>query len=233
MSRRVLNSSSIGFGVVFATSIASAHPRPPDDLHAPPPPPPMVTQRGRPPIEYTTWISLGGGALVAPELSAGVFDMRAGADFTLGIGRKDDLRLGPFAEVGTETFASVRAIGGVELFFGAIPRPLRMFLYSGEGTLAVRLGAGYAWRSDDLPGAHSTPVASLTLAYGYRCPFSLREPEDRWSTPEDRRARARYMIGVRLWVNTVVDLRDSPSWQLTGGIEFEPVGSFRYLLGLY
>ena len=41
------------------------------------------------------------------------------------------------------------------------------------------------------------------------------------------------MIGVRLWVNSVVDLRDSPSWQLTGGIEFEPVGSFRYLLGLY
>lgn len=190
-------------------------------------------ERGRPPVEYTTWISLGGGALVAPDASMGVFDMRAGVDTTFGIGRKDDLRLGPFVEVGTETFASVRTIGGVELFIGAIPRPLRMFLYSGEGVLMARLGAGYAWRSDDLPGAHSTPVASLTLAYGYRCPFSLREPQDYESSEEIRRARARYMIGARLWVSTVVDLRDSPSWQLTGGIEFEPVGSFRYLLGLY
>ena len=41
------------------------------------------------------------------------------------------------------------------------------------------------------------------------------------------------MTGVRLWVNATVDLRDAPAWQLTGGIEFEPVGSFRYLLGLY
>ncbi|MFO0652301.1 MAG: hypothetical protein U0326_39140 [Polyangiales bacterium] len=49
----------------------------------------------------------------------------------------------------------------------------------------------------------------------------------------DTRPAARYMTGVRLWMGGVVDIDDGLAWQLTGGIEFEPVGSFRYLLGLY
>lgn len=184
-------------------------------------------------MELSPWVGLGGGAIVGPSQSSGVFDLRLGSDLTFGVARKDDLRLGPFAEVATSTFASFQAIGGVELFVGAVPRPLRMFLYPGEGVLVVRLGAGWTVRNDNLPAARSAPVAAVTVAYGYRAPFSLREPQEQTSLVPDTRPAARYMTGVRLWMGGVVDIDDGLAWQLTGGIEFEPVGSFRYLLGLY
>lgn len=187
----------------------------------------------RPTWEFSSWVGLGGGGLVGADRATGVFDMRLGGDATVAIGRKGNLRLGPFVEVTTATFAGVGAYGGVEVFVGAVPRPLRMFYYSGEGVFSARLGAGWAWRGGDLPGAGSTPSASVTFTYGYRCPFSLREYENQYSEVPDRRAAGRYMIGARLWVGAAVDLRDGPAWQVTGGIEFEPVGAFRYLLGLY
>ena len=199
------------------------------------PPPSRAFSSPRPTSEVTSWVALGGGALsdAAYTTTTALFDLRLGGDITFGIARKNNLRLGPFVEASTPTFAGFSAVGGVELFLGAVPRPLRMFLYSGEGTFLMRFGAGYALRGDRLAPAASSPVGSVTVAYGYRCPFSLQEPDhDPWTSTEPRPA-ARYMIGVRLYVNATVDLRDAPSWQLTGGLEFEPVGSFRYILGLY
>lgn len=195
------------------------------------PPPRYPTQRPR--LEVSPWVALGGGALVAPGATSAVFDLRLGGDFTAAIGRQGDLRIGPFVEAATSTFASVQAVGGVELFVGAIPRPLRMFLYPGEGVLSLRAGAGWAWRDAGLSTRTSAPVASLTAAYGYRAPFSLREPGAQTTDKPEDPATARYMTGARLWVNATVDLATDPAWQITGGIEFEPVGSFRYLLGLY
>lgn len=187
----------------------------------------------RPALEYTTWVALGGGALVTPNATPGFFDLRVGGDFTAALGRSGDLRLGPFAEVATSSFAGVSAVGGVELFVGATPRSLRMFYYTGEGVFAARLGAGWSARGADLGGARGVPVASLTLAWGYRAPFSLRDWQGQTSTEPETRAPNRYMTGVRLWVNTTVDLATGPAWQMSGGIEFEPAGSFRYLLGMY
>lgn len=185
----------------------------------------------RPTLEVTSWVALGGGALVGPD-ARGVFDLRLGGDFTTALSRSGDLRIGPFLEAGSATFASLSAVAGVALFVGAAPRPLRMFLYPGEGTLVARLGAGYTWRRD-LLGAPSSPVASLTVAYGYRAPFSLREPENELTSEPVPRRLARYMVGVRLWVNAQVDLAGDPAAQVTAGLEFEPVGSTRYLFGLY
>lgn len=198
------------------------------ECHQPPP----RFRRERPRFEVTSWVGLGGGAIVRGDESRGVFDLRLGGGFTGAVSRSEDVRLGPFLEAGTSSFASVQAVGGVELLVAAAPRPLRMFYYAGEGTFVVRAGAGWAWRAEG-PGEASTPVGSVTVAWGYRCPFSLREPGDEWSEKPSERAAARYMVGVRLWVNTTVDLASAPAWQLTGGIEFEPVGTFRYLLGLY
>lgn len=224
MKRRALTA---GFACALALPTAAY-------AHQPPPPPPSAYGTPRPTSEVTSWVALGGGALsdAAYTTSVALFDLRLGGDVTFGIARKNDLRLGPFVELATPTFAGFTAVGGVELFFGAIPRPLRMFYYSGEGTLLLRFGAGYALRSDALPVA-SSPVGSVTVAYGYRCPFSLHEPTDAAWVSTERRPAARYMVGVRLYVNATVDLRDGPGWQLTGGLEFEPVGSFRYILGLY
>lgn len=197
--------------------------------HTPPPRYPRL----RPTLELSPWVALGGGALVLDRTSAAVFDLRLGGDATVAIGREGDTRLGPFIEAATATFASVQAVGGVELFLGAAPRPLRMFYYTGEGVFTARLGAGWAWRDHDVAEARSTPIASLTLTYGYRAPFSLREYRDELVPEDEPRPAMRYMTGARLWVGATVDLRETPGWQLSGGIEFEPVGTFRYLLGLY
>ena len=128
---------------------------------------------------------------------------------------------------------SAPAFAEEPLFLGAAPRPLRMFYYTGEGVFTARLGAGWAWRDHDVAQARSTPVASLTLTWGYRAPFSLRDYRDELVPEDEPPAAMRYMTGARLWVGATVDLREAPGWQLSGGIEFEPVGTFRYLLGLY
>jgi hypothetical protein len=146
--------------------------------------PPQRYQRLRPSLEGSSWVGLGGGGLLGTNATRGVFDLRLGGDLTFAMGRKDDNRIGPFVEIGSASFSTLSAVGGVELFFGAMPRPLRMFYYSGEGTLLVRVGAGWTWRQE-LPGATSAPVASLTVAYGYRCPFSRSEPENEWSDEPD------------------------------------------------
>lgn len=195
--------------------------------HVPPPQFPVE----RPRLEVTSWVGVGGGALGEGKAARGVFDLRLGYDVTLPLGREGDLRVGPFLEVGSATFASLGVVGGLELFLGATPRPLRMFYYDGEGTFLFRFGGGWSWWSD-LPTATSTPLASVTVAYGYRCPFSLREPTQEWAEEPGQRRPARYMVGVRFWVNGQAGLA-SRVWQLTGGIELEPVGSFRYVLGLY
>jgi hypothetical protein len=201
--------------------------------HQPPPPPPRYP-RARPAWELSPWVGLGGGALVVDGAATGVFDLRLGGDATVALDRAGDLRLGPFVEAATATFASVQAVGGVELFVGAVPRPLRMFYYPGEGVFTARLGAGWAWRDHDAAAARSAPVAALTLTYGYRAPFSLRETRDEFTgDPEEPTRPLRYMTGARLWVGATVDVDGAAVWQLSGGIEFEPVGTFRYLLGLY
>lgn len=222
VSSRVRRASAF-FGGVAAFSVSTAA-----FAHQPPPRYPRL----RPTLEVSSWVSLGGGALTIASETRAVFDLRLGGDFTAAVGRKGDVRVGPFVEVASATFETVQTVGGVELFLGAIPRPLRMFYYSGEGVFSARVGGGWAWRAWGGPAAESTPVASVTLAYGYRAPFSLREPENEWGDEPEQRSLARYMVSVRLWVNATVDLRDAPGWQLTGGIEFEPVGSFRYLLGI-
>ena len=202
-------------------SVASAH--------TPPPRYPRL----RPTLEVSPWVGLGGGALVVDGEGTGVFDLRLGCDETLPVDRGGDVRVGAFGEVATASFASVQAVGGLELFLGAAPRPLRMFYYPGEGAFTARLGAGWVWRDHAVADARSSPVASLTLTWGYRAPFSLRDYRDQSEREPNQRDTLRYMTGARLWVGATVDLAGATAWQLSGGIEFEPVGSFRYLLGLY
>jgi hypothetical protein len=101
----------------------------------------------------------------------------------------------------------------------------------GEGMLQLRLGAGWVWRRE-LPGNASAPVASVTLAYGYRAPFSLRQFGEEYVDVQTRRPGSRYMLGVRLWLNAQVDVAHIQAWQLTGGLEFEPVGALRFLTGI-
>jgi len=191
----------------------------------------------RPLTELSTWMSVGGGALhrSGTPTEPGVH-LAFGADATQPIHGDATLRVGPWIQVETIDFLTMSATGGLELFLDELPDDLNLFQYTGTGVLSVRLGGGwYAWRGLTTGGS---PVLGATIAYGYRAPFVLHDSWacecDEESSDEPCRRWGRYMQGVRLYVaGQLTTSGDDRGWQVTGGIEFEPVGSFRYLLGLY
>ncbi|MBK9035462.1 MAG: hypothetical protein IPL61_30095 [Myxococcales bacterium] len=191
--------------------------------HPPPPPdddPPRPARPDRPVAEWSTWIRVAYGttttttsptqrALGTPSPAAGPeggWEAGVGADLTLPIGRGGDLRLGPWIEARTD---GAIAIGG-ELMVAAVPAKLNLFFYDGEGVLIARAGTD------------GTRVTGA-IAYGYRAPWGLRHPS---------RGDSRYMIGVRV-VATATRAADDPhDWTASLGLETEPVGALRYLLGV-
>jgi hypothetical protein len=187
----------------------------------------------RPTGELSTWLRLGGGGVVPRgERAEGVVDAGLGYDFTLPASPDGDVRVGIWGGIDAPDFISLSPGGGLELFIAAVPSELDLFLYEGEGVLSIRAGAGYAFRG--ARQGEDGPFATATIAYGYRAPWNLW---DRWRCASveqgERRAPQRYMIGARFYVTGSVSFdRSERVWSLAGGIEFEPVGALRYLLGL-
>lgn len=188
---------------------AGARPPPPDDY--PSAPEAKVTR-----IEWTTW--LRGGLVVAsgdaePEAIARTstppvrendrtLGGAAGIGFTLPIGQR--ARIGAWAEVRGWDLP----FAGGELT--VIPGDLDLFHYRGKSAITLRAG-----------GNPDFLTAQLGLAY--RAPWDLFGTQPRGS---------RYMIGAGL-VATVTQSRFDPSdWSATVGIEFEPLGALRYVLGV-
>lgn len=225
----------------------------------PPPPPPQGDEQGvvippgeddlrlggvpprpdppceRPVSEWAAWIRLGGGALLRLDRDAaeGLFDFGIGFDGTVGLDEPGDVRLGAWAEARTRTFGSLSPRGGLELFFGALPGRLHLFQYDGEGVLSIRAGAGYSFVGVEGGLEREGVVVTGTLAYGYRAPWNLWHPYGECDRDESPcRAPARYMIPVRLYVAAEGGITGDRFWQITAGLEFEPIGSFRYILGL-
>lgn len=178
----------------------------------------------RPALEWSTWFRLGYGAeaggdsrdggdagaqarsIAPPPGPGGAWEAGFGADLTLGAGDGGNLRLGAWAEART----SSPPVGGLQFVLGARPARLDMFWYQGEGALIVRAGG-------------NREVASIAVAYGYRAPWALWGPWD---------GCTRYMIGVRLVASATRSLRDPDLWTASAGLEIEPVGAIRYLLGI-
>jgi len=172
----------------------------------------------RPTVEWSTWIRLAYGAAQHPQadlvlrtVSPAVepeprWEAAAGADASLPLGSHGDVRLGVWAEART---SSAPVVGG-ELLIGAAPAKLDMFFHRGEGLLIVR-------------GGGNREVMTGAIAYGYRCAWKLFGP---W------RGRTRYMIGVRVVAAATRAVADPDDWTMTVGVEAEPVGSLRYLLGI-
>ena len=90
------------------------------------------------------------------------------------------------------------------------PPDIDMFLYDGEGVLMLRAGV-------------ARTRAEAAVAYGYRCPWKLWGPYSRTT---------RYEIGARLVLTATRSYTDPRDWSATLGIEVEPVGALRYLLGI-
>jgi len=186
----------------------------------------------RPWSEISTWLSIGGGARVGPDRRVtGIGTGGFGYDWTFPIAADGDFRAGLWAGIDSPAYHALAPAGGAELVFAAVPSELDLFSYDSEGVLSLRAGAGVGipGGSQDLDG----PFVTGTIAWGYRAPW---DRWDRWrcgSLEEsgERRAAQRYMIGVRFFVTATVGVRDN-GWSATGGIEFEPVGAFRYFLGI-
>lgn len=205
--------------LVLIPTLAWAHPPPP-----PPPPPPeiAVADDARPLVEWSTWVRLGYGVAhvesdavaraTAPSSPPAIerqrtFAAALGWELSLPLTRSGDLRIGPWVEL---RGFSEHPVAGGEIVFTAAPKKLDLFFYEGSGVLAVRAGG-------------NDRVMTGALAYGYLAPWDLFGAQ---------RGASRYMIGVRLVANVTRDLDDPRAWSATAGVEVEPFGALRYLLGI-
>ena len=172
----------------------------------------------RPAVEWSSWVRLGygraspeaearkRGGVTSPDESADHWELGGGVEASLPIAPGGDVRLGAWGEARTASWP----VAGVELVIGAAPAKLDMFFYEGEGILAFRAGG-------------NRDVTTAAVTYGYRCPWDLWGP---WE------GATRYMIGVR-FVASATRSNDNPEdWTVSFGLETEPVGALRYLLGI-
>lgn len=207
--------------VLLASGAASAHPVGFDD----PPPPPIIIARDPPPtpvewrrdpavLEWSTWIGFGAGVASSPPTIAarGALETRdlhmawtfsAGLEATLPITHA--IRLGPWLGL-----HDLEPMAGAELAVTRTPANLDLFWYDGEGTWTLRAGGG----RDHMTAA---------VTWGYRCPWKLWGPYSR---------ATRYEIGARFVLATTRAYTDPSDWTATLGLEVEPVGALRYLLGI-
>ena len=125
-----------------------------------------------------------------------------GAGFTLPLGART--RIGPFAEL-REWGAPV--LGG-ELTL--IAGDLDLFFYKAKSAITLRAGG-------------SPDIKTAQLGVAYRAPWDLKPRSSRVD---------RYMIGVGIVANVTQSRSDARDWSATVGLELEPVGALRYLLGI-
>lgn len=192
------------------TGTALAHP-PPDEREE------IASDEPKPTlIEWSTWVR--GSVAVATGDSPTTTTARSttppvheadrrfagalGIDFTLPIG--SSIRIGAWAEArGWEI-----PVAGGELI--TIPGDLDMFFYKGKSAVVLRAGGNPDLWTGQL-GVH------------YRAPWKLFGDQPRGS---------RYMIGVGFVATGTQSRIDPHDYSVTLGLELEPIGAIRYLLGI-
>lgn len=207
-----MNRSAVVLTLIVLAGTAAARP--------PPPPPPELAQDepSRPALEWSTWFRLGFGMedrtsdiaarSTMPVPTRGqdtTWEAAIGAELTTGIARNGDVRVGPWIEL-----RGLSIVGGGELVVQGLPKKLDLFFYDGTGVLALRAG-----------GNHERVTGQI--AYGYQAPWKLWGPHT---------GSTRYMIGVRFVGSFTRAIEDPRDWAATLGIETEPIGALRYLLGI-
>lgn len=208
----------VALAIVMSTARAAwAHPPQPllmPDVSEPDP--------VRPAVEWSSWFRLAYGyehardaatPLASTPQPTGARDpwglhAALGADVTFGAGKGGDLRVGPWLEV--RGFDRTGIVAGGELAFERAPRRLDMFLYDGQGVLIVKAGG-------------NDRVVTGAVAWGYLAP---------WTLFGSTSGNSRYMIGVRLVATATRAIEDPRDWSITAGLEVEPIGAIRYLLGI-
>ncbi len=185
-----------------------------------PPPQLVAPEPHRPLIEWSTWFRVSYEASqLPPATTARAIDPPApvnrvgdgwfaslGADATFPASSSGDIRFGPWIE----TRGLDRIVAGGELQIGGAPHGLDMFWYRGEGQVTLRAGA-------------NRDVVTGAISWGYRAPWALWGPWD---------GSTRYMIGARFVLTATRAIEDRNNWSIGLGLEVEPVGALRYLLGI-
>ncbi len=205
--------------VCVLTGVAVAHPPPPpddDDRFAPPPPPQLVAPSEKPTlIEWTTWVRFGvaiaHGEAPTTTIARTTEPMReADRRFAGALGLGVTLPLGHRARIGA--WAELRGwdlpVAGGELQI--IPGDLDLFFYKGKGVVSLR-------------GGGNPDLWTGQLGLHYRAPWDLFGERPRGS---------RYMIGVGVVATATQSRLDPHDWSATIGVELEPLGALRYLLGV-
>jgi hypothetical protein len=180
--------------------------------------PPISDWRSHPAVvEWSTWLGFGVGVAASPSAVSAArttspspttnlhstWTFSAGAEATVPLSRR--VRIGPWAGL-----HDLEPMIGGELQVVKSPANLDLFFYPGEGVWTVRAGGGVD---------HMTAA----LAWGYRCPWRLWGPYTH---------ATRYEIGPRLTATFTRSYLDPHTWSATVGLEVEPVGALRYLLGI-
>jgi hypothetical protein len=199
----------VAIALLLTAGTAAAHPPPPPDDE------PRDWRSDRAFFEWSTWIRLGVGVERTPVDNVArstlppptyeqhtAWDPALGLDVTLPV-PTSKVRLGPWLELRPSG-----VFAGGELSIAG--KDLDMFWYEGERVYTVRAGS-------------SMTDVTAAIAYGYRCPWKLWGPYDR---------ATRYMIGVRLVASATRAVNHPDDWSMSFGIEFEPVGSLRYVGGI-
>jgi len=191
-------------------------------IASPPPPPEDHASEERPALEWSTWVRAGMGMKPREVTSAArtvgtppersgqdtTYELALGGDLTIGLARGESVRVGPWFEI--RDVRNVPFVGG-ELVIQRAPKKIDMFLYDGQGVLYLRAGGN----PDHVTGQ---------IAYGYLAPWDL--------FGKSKGGDTRYMIGVRLVASVTRGTADPGDWVATFGLEAEPVGALRYLLGI-
>lgn len=174
-------------------------------------------RRDRAFAEWSTWIRLGWGVAAEPSDTIArsttpmptrtvdqhtAWDAALGADVTFPLPTAK-VRMGPWVELRRKG-----VFAGGELNIAG--DDIDMFWYRGERVWSIRAGSSMT----DITGA---------LAFGYRCPWKLWGPYH---------PGTRYMIGVRIVASATRAVADPDDWQMSLGLEFEPLGSLRYVGGI-
>jgi hypothetical protein len=190
--------------------------------------------------EYASWIAVGAGAPIKP-VPDGVLAAAIGAEATLPLAWHDNLRIGPWIELGGDTSELLHASGGVAFVLGNLPDPYwirKQGWTHGEGAIELRLGAG--WRGAQaipLPASRGGELAAI-LAFGSRRyteghDGSIDYPSCDGSTMVTPYPGARiraghggpgYAFGMRWFVEVERSFDDAV--QIIAGMEIDPISEY-------
>jgi hypothetical protein len=187
--------------------------------------------------EFSLWIQARYGLRVSPDRRPAL-GAAIGTDVTFPIAYNDNLRIGPWLQLGADMLDAARAGGGLAVLLGDLPDPHFISGVAGthrEGALGLQLGAG--WRTLGTLDQHSDGAqASARLTFGSRRYTEIGESGNAYDVCDgsshgiDRDQHPvwighygpGYAYGMRVFFEVERSL-DTPTTQLFIGLEFDPI----------